>query len=62
MVKRDDDAIETSLGRARDTDGSSAQPGSDADEDAATNLTGFYYRPEMGSIIATNDSARGDDS
>jgi hypothetical protein len=57
MVKRDE-AIETTVGSIRDTVGNPAEPsrshetGEDADRHEA------HYRPEMGTIVPTDDRSR----
>jgi hypothetical protein len=62
MVKRDDNALDTSLGSVRDTSRRSAEPSQNGESDAPTDLREFYYRPEMGSIVVKNDRPRRDDS
>ena len=50
MVQRDD-AIETSLGRARDTNLNQIPPVGDLEAEEPGDVPEGYYRPEMGTIV-----------
>ena len=55
MVKRDGKAIETTLGRVRDTDRKPADPGCSYETGDAADVHEAHYRPEMGTIIPKDD-------
>lgn len=50
MVKRND-AKETNLGSARDTDTPPGQPATDSTTDDPLNVQEGWYKPEMGTIF-----------
>ena len=54
MVKRDDKVIEATRGSVRDTVGKPAERSSHEANDHA-DLYEAYYRPEMGTIVPTDD-------
>jgi hypothetical protein len=60
MVKRDDKAIETTLGSVRDTERKPAEPNCGYDTGDPADVHEAHYRPEMGTIVPKDDRLRSD--
>lgn len=60
MVKRNDKAIETTLGSVRDTVGKPVEPSRNHESGDAADFHEAHYRPEMGTIVPTDDRLKSD--
>ena len=61
MVKRDTNGHDSTLGSVRDTDcGKPAEPDRTQDRGDDADLHEAHYRPEMGTIVPTDDRLRTD--
>jgi hypothetical protein len=58
MVKRDDKPIDATLGAVRDTVRTPAEPGLIQETGDPADLHEAHYRPEMGTIVPTDDRLR----
>ena len=55
MVKRDDKGIDATLGSVRDTVAKPAEPSRKHESGDAADFYEAHYRPEMGTIVPTDD-------
>ena len=60
MVKRDDKVINATRGSSPDTGGLPAEPGGGQETGDGVDIHEAYYRPEMGTIVPTDDRLKSD--
>lgn len=60
MVKRDDKVINATPGSAPDTVGKPGEPGCGQETSDGMDMHEAHYRPEMGTIVPTDDRLKSD--
>lgn len=60
MVKRDDKGIDATLGSVRDTVEKPAEPSRSHEIGDGADLHEAHYRPEMGTVVPTDDRLKSD--
>jgi hypothetical protein len=60
MVKRDDKVINASRASVPDTSGNPAEPGCSQETGDSVDFHETHYRPEMGTIVRTDDRLKSD--